>query len=53
MYSSYSFTTLALDGVSGQHHSPAVLYPQGMYPCTHYVGGWVSLRPSLDTGQSD
>jgi hypothetical protein len=26
-YSSYSFTTSALDGVSGQRHAPAALYP--------------------------
>jgi hypothetical protein len=25
MYSPYSFLTTALDGVSGQHHSPAAL----------------------------
>jgi hypothetical protein len=28
----YSFTTLALDGVSGQHHAPAALYPRGKDP---------------------
>jgi hypothetical protein len=28
MYSSYSFTILALDGVSGEHYAPAVLYPR-------------------------
>jgi hypothetical protein len=28
-YSSYSFTTSALDGVSGQRHTPAVFYPRG------------------------
>jgi hypothetical protein len=27
-YSAYSLTTLALDGVSGQRHAPAALYPQ-------------------------
>jgi hypothetical protein len=31
-YSSYSFTTSALDGVSGQHHAPAELYPPGKGP---------------------
>jgi len=30
MYSSYSFTTSALDEVNGQHHAPAALYPR--YP---------------------
>jgi hypothetical protein len=29
-YSSYSFLTSALDGVSGQRHGPAALYPR--YP---------------------
>jgi hypothetical protein len=28
-YSSYSYLSSALDGVSGQHHAPAALYPQG------------------------
>jgi hypothetical protein len=31
-YSSYSFTTSALDGVSGQHHAPAAFYPRGKNP---------------------
>jgi hypothetical protein len=29
MYSSYSFTTSTLDGVSGQRHAPDALYPRG------------------------
>jgi hypothetical protein len=28
-YSSYSFMTSAVDGVSGQHHAPTALYPPG------------------------
>jgi hypothetical protein len=28
-YSSYSLLTSALDGVSGQRHAPAALYPRG------------------------
>jgi uncharacterized 2Fe-2S/4Fe-4S cluster protein (DUF4445 family) len=32
MYSSYSFTTSALDAVSGQRHVPATLYPWGKDP---------------------
>jgi hypothetical protein len=28
-YCSCSFTTVAVDGVSGQHHAPASLYPRG------------------------
>jgi hypothetical protein len=31
-YNSYSFTTSALDGVSGQRHAPAALYPRGKGP---------------------
>jgi hypothetical protein len=31
-YSSYSFTTSALEGVSGQHHAPAALLPPGKGP---------------------
>jgi hypothetical protein len=50
MYSSYSFTTSALDGgVSGQRHATVVFYPRGKNPCTHWKGGWVGLRAGLDT----
>jgi hypothetical protein len=41
-YSSYSFLTSALDGVSGQHHAPAALYPRGKdprYPLYRRLGG--------------
>jgi hypothetical protein len=31
-YSSYSFTTSVLDGVSGQHHASATLYRRGKNP---------------------
>jgi hypothetical protein len=31
-YSTYSFLTSALDGVSGQRYAPAVLYPRGKEP---------------------
>jgi hypothetical protein len=31
-YSSYSFSTSALDGVSGQRHAPAALLPLGKGP---------------------
>jgi hypothetical protein len=42
MYSSYSFTTSALDGMSGQSHAPAALYswekdPQ--YLLDNWLGG--------------
>jgi hypothetical protein len=49
MYSSYSSTTSALDGVSGQRHAPAVLYPGERTPGTHCTGGWVGPRAGLDT----
>ena len=35
--------TAALEGVSGQQHTPAVLYPRGR-PATHCAGGWVGPR---------
>jgi hypothetical protein len=47
MYSSYSFTTSELDGVSGQRHSSAALYPQRKDP--HWTGGWVDPIAVLDT----
>jgi hypothetical protein len=40
--SSYSFTTSALDRVSGQRHAPAALYPRGKdrrYPLDRRLGG--------------
>jgi hypothetical protein len=49
MYSSYSFKTSALDGVSGRRHAPAALYPRGKDPGTHCTGGWVGPRAGLDT----
>jgi hypothetical protein len=45
-YSFYSFLTSALDGVSGQLHATAALYPREMTPVTHWVGGWVGLWAS-------
>jgi hypothetical protein len=41
-YSSYSFTTSAVDGVSGQCHAPTELYPRGKnprYPLYRRLGG--------------
>jgi hypothetical protein len=40
-YSSYSFTTSAVDGVSGQRHSPAALYPgkRPWHPLYRTLGG--------------
>jgi hypothetical protein len=48
-YSSYSFTTSALDGVSGQRHAPTALCPVERTPGTHCTEGWVGLRAGLDT----
>jgi hypothetical protein len=48
-YSSYSFSTSALDGVSGQRHAPAALYPRAKTPGTHCTGGWVGPREGLYT----
>jgi hypothetical protein len=43
-YSSYSFMTSALDGVSGQRHAPAASYPRVMISGNHWVGNWVGFR---------
>jgi hypothetical protein len=48
-YSSYSFLTSALDGVSGQRQAPVALCPGERTPGTHCTGGWVSPRAGLDT----
>jgi hypothetical protein len=45
MCSSCSFTTSALDGVSGQRHTLAALYPRGKKNGTHWAGGWVAPEP--------
>jgi hypothetical protein len=47
MPSSYSFSTSALNVVSGQRHAPAALYPRGKDP--RYPLGWVDPRAGLDT----
>jgi hypothetical protein len=48
-FSSYSFMTSAVDGVSGQSHVSAALYPRERAPCTDWTGCWVGLRSGLDT----
>jgi hypothetical protein len=45
--SSHSFLTLALNGVSGQSHALAVLYPWEWTPGTQWMRGWVGLRVRL------
>jgi hypothetical protein len=49
MYSSYSFLTSVQEGVSGQHHAPAVLYPGERTAGTHLTGGWAGPRPRPNT----
>ena len=39
--------TTALEGVRGQRHAPAALYPRER-PGTHCTGGWVDPRAGLD-----
>ena len=42
--------TVALEGVSGQQHAPAALYPRER-PGTNFTGGWVGPRAGLDGGK--
>jgi hypothetical protein len=47
--SSYSFTTSALYGVSGQHHAPAALCPRGkdpLYPLDRRLGAAGQCSPN-------
>jgi hypothetical protein len=44
--SSYSFLISALDGVSGQHHAPAALYPRGTDPPVPIVQEGLGLPQS-------
>jgi hypothetical protein len=50
-YSSYSFLTSALDGVSGQRHAPTALPPppRERTPGIYWTGGWVGPKAGLDT----
>jgi hypothetical protein len=48
-YSSYSLTTSALDGVSGQRHVPVAVYLRGKDPGANWTGGWVGPRAVLDS----
>ena len=40
--------TVTLEGVSGQQHASAALYPQERTG-THFRGAWVGTRAGLDT----
>jgi hypothetical protein len=49
-YSSYSFTTSALDGGEWSESRPGRdLPPEERTPGTHWTGGWVGPRAGLDT----
>jgi hypothetical protein len=49
-YSSYSFSTSALDGGEWSASRPSCAFtPRERTPGTHWTGGWVSPRASLDT----
>jgi len=39
--------TAALEGVNGQQHATAALYPRER-PGTHFTGGWVGAGTGLD-----
>jgi len=43
--------TAALEGVSGQQHAPAALYPRERLG-THFTGEWVGPRAGLDGRKS-
>jgi hypothetical protein len=46
-YKCFLSLTTAIDGVDGQRHAPAALFP-GKTQYTHCIGGWVGLRAGLD-----
>jgi hypothetical protein len=48
-YSSYSFTTSALDEGEWLASRLGRALPRGRTPCTHCTGGWVGPRAGLDT----
>jgi hypothetical protein len=47
MYSSYSFSTSALDGDEWSASRPGHALPRGKDPGTHWTGGWVGPRTRL------
>jgi hypothetical protein len=48
-YSSYSFFTSTLDGLSGQRRAPAAFHPREWTPGARWTGGWVGPTAGLDT----
>jgi hypothetical protein len=52
MYSSYSFTTSTLHGLSRERHAPSALYPWERTPITHWTGVWMGPRAGLSTEAS-
>jgi hypothetical protein len=48
-YSSYSYLTSALDGLSGQRHASRFT-PGERTPGTHWIEGWVGPRAGMDAG---
>jgi hypothetical protein len=48
-YSSYTFMTSTLEGMIGQRHAPAALYPRGKEHRYPFSRSWVGLRAGLDT----
>jgi hypothetical protein len=49
-YSSYSFSTSALDGGEWSASRPGRAFTPGEWtPGTHWTGGWVGPRAGLDT----
>jgi hypothetical protein len=50
-YSSYSFLTSALDGVSGQHHTTAALSPGEKTPVIHCIRGFSNAVTFLYKGK--
>ena len=48
----YSSMTAALEGVSGQQHAPAALYPRERHG-TRYAGDWVGTRTGKSRPQWD
>jgi hypothetical protein len=45
---SHIFLTLALVGDKWSASRPSCFNPGERYPCTHWIGGWVSLRAGFD-----